>query len=84
MIRRGHGRKYLLLQALALSKQWMVRHIIGAPIIRLGHYIQRNNTETSQRMTSQKEDHTKSDNYDEAMAAVLQIIESDSDSESQE
>ena len=31
-----------------------------------------------------EEDHTKSDNYDEAMAAVLQAIESDSDSESQE
>ena len=31
-----------------------------------------------------EEDHTKSDNYDEAMAAVMQAIESDSDSESQE
>ena len=32
----------------------------------------------------EEEDHTQPDNYDEAMAAVMQAIESDSDSESQE
>ena len=31
-----------------------------------------------------EEDHTKSDNYNEVMAAVMQAIESDSESESQE